>query len=171
MQSLRVWSWKRNLQWRIFLSRKSLPKVNLPSLWESHELSPETPGIELCLQRGTGEISALQPTLGAVTSSVPGFQLFHPDACTFRIYFCEEHLWPQQVQKEKDNPFRVSHGKYYWLIVFWLSVKKPWGGHGVPSPTYWFRPSVAPASTWEWCVLTGKPGEPKIFPCRCFIAP
>lgn len=75
--------------------------------------SPETPGVELCLQRGTGETSALQPTLGAVTSSVPGFQLFHPDACTFKMYFCEEHLWPQQVQKEKDNPFRVSHGKHY----------------------------------------------------------
>lgn len=81
--------------------------------------------------------------------------------------FARNICGPNKYRKRKNyqSMFHVANS------TDWLSVKKTWGGYSVPSPTYWLRPSVAPASIWGWCVLTGKPGEPKIFPGYCFIAP
>lgn len=54
---------------------------------------------------------------------VSDFQVFCPDARLFRIRFCKEHPWLQQVQKKKDNSVNVSLWQTL-LILFWLSVEK-----------------------------------------------
>lgn len=92
-----------------------------------------------------------------------------PPRCLYlqNLFLLGTSVAPTSTEKE-----RIIGQCFTWqTLLIDFQWKKTWGGYSVPSPTYWLRPSMAPASIWGWCVLTGKPGEPKIFPGYCFIAP